>query len=84
MIIQNFNSLRCLVLEISAFQYEACHRIRTGASVHELFVGGVYSIEANDIFLIFSWLQFNIFIWWPLTRWPLGKVAIIFGKRFCD
>ena len=39
---QNFNSLGCLVLEISAFQYEACHGFRAGASVHKLFVGGVY------------------------------------------
>ena len=39
---QNFNSLGSLVLEISAFQYEACHGFRAGASVHKLFVGGVY------------------------------------------
>ena len=39
---QNFNSLGCLVLEISAFQYEACHGFRAGASIHKLFVGGVY------------------------------------------
>ena len=38
---QNFNSLGCLVLEISAFQYEACHGFRAGASVHKIFVGGV-------------------------------------------
>ena len=38
---QNFKSLRCLVLEISAFQYEVCHRFRAGAGVHKLFVGGV-------------------------------------------
>ena len=31
-----------MVLEISAFQYEACHRFRASASVHKLFVGGVY------------------------------------------
>ena len=37
---QNFNSLGCLVLEISAFQYEACHGFRAGAGVHKLFVGG--------------------------------------------
>ena len=40
---QNFNSLGCLVLEISAFQYEACHGFRAGTSVHKLFVGRVYS-----------------------------------------
>ena len=39
---QNFNSLGSLVLEISTFQHEACHRFRAGASVHKLFVGGVY------------------------------------------
>ena len=38
---QNFNSLGCLVLEISTFKYEACHGFRAGASVHKLFVGGV-------------------------------------------
>ena len=43
-IIQNFNILRCLVLEISAFQYEACHGFRAGATVHKLFVGGVWHI----------------------------------------
>ena len=41
-IMQNCNSLGSLVLEISAFQYEACHGFRAGASVHKLFVGGVY------------------------------------------
>ena len=40
---QNFISLGCLVLETSAFQYKACHGFRAGASVHKLFVGGVYS-----------------------------------------
>ena len=45
---QNFNSLGCLVLEISAFQYEACHRFRAGASVHKLFVGGVYSVRQRS------------------------------------
>ena len=39
---QNFNSLGCLVLEVSTFQYEACHGFRAGASVHKLFVGGVH------------------------------------------
>ena len=39
---QNFNSLGCLVLEISAFQYDAYHGFRVGASVHKLFVGGVH------------------------------------------
>ena len=39
---QTFNSLGCLVLEISAFQHEACHGFRAGASVHKLFVGGVH------------------------------------------
>ena len=47
---QNFNSLGCLVLEISTFKYEACHGFRAGASVHKLFVGGVYDqISANDM-----------------------------------
>ena len=41
---QNFNSLGCLVLEISAFQYEACNGLRAGASVHKLFVGGVLAL----------------------------------------
>ena len=40
-ITQNFNSLRCSVLEISAVQFGACHGFRAGASVHKLFVGGV-------------------------------------------
>ena len=44
---QNFNSLGCLVLEIAAFQYEACHGFRAGASVHKLFVGGVYVIRQS-------------------------------------
>ena len=43
-IMQNFNSLGCLVLEISAFQYDAYHGFRVGASVHKLFVGGVCSV----------------------------------------
>ena len=44
-IIQHFNSLRCLLLEISAFQYEACHGFRAGASDHNLFVGGVLYVK---------------------------------------
>ena len=40
-ILQNFNSLGSVVLEIPAFQYEACHGFRAGAGVHKLFVGGV-------------------------------------------
>ena len=28
---------------MSAFQYEACHGFHAGASVHKLFVGGVYA-----------------------------------------
>ena len=43
---QNFISLGYLVLEISAFQYEGCHGFRAGASVHKLFVGGVYQRRA--------------------------------------
>ena len=43
---QNCNSLGCLALEISAFQNEACHGFRAGASVHKLFVGGVHDIVA--------------------------------------
>ena len=46
-IMQNFNSLECLVLEISAFQYEACHGFRAGASVHKLVVGGVWRTPRN-------------------------------------
>ena len=30
-----------MVIEISAFQYEACDGFRAGDSVHKLFVGGV-------------------------------------------
>ena len=44
---QNFNSLGCLVLEISAFQYEARHGFRAGASVHKLFVGGVCDFDPD-------------------------------------
>ena len=39
---QNFNGLGCLVLELSGFQGKACDGFRAGASVHKLFVGGVY------------------------------------------
>ena len=48
--LQNFNSLRCLVLGISAFQYEACHGCCAGASVHKLFVGGVYQSVCKHLF----------------------------------
>ena len=44
-IVQNFKSLWCLVLEISTFHYEARHGFRAGASVHKLFVGGVYRLR---------------------------------------
>ena len=40
-IIQNFNSLRYSVLKISAFAFDGYHRFRTGAGVHNIFVGGV-------------------------------------------
>ena len=36
---QNFNSLGYSVLEISVFQYEACHGFRAGGSVHKIFCG---------------------------------------------
>ena len=49
-ITQNFNSLRCSVLKISAFQFGACHGFRAGASVHILFVGGVCVIR-------FEWIN---------------------------
>ena len=55
---QNFNSLGCLVLEISAFQYEACNGLRAGASVHKLFVGGVYSV----LTLISAWVSNNFHV----------------------
>ena len=32
--------------DISAFQYEACHGFRVGASVHNFFMGGVYAISS--------------------------------------
>ena len=59
---QNFNSLRCLVFEISAFQYEARHGFRAGASVHKLFVGGVCLKERwlNDLSVL-SLFQLNGF-----------------------
>ena len=48
-IMQNFNSLGCLVLEISAYQCEACHGFRAGASVHKLYVGGVLMKIYNQL-----------------------------------
>ena len=42
---QNFNSLRPLVAEISAFEFDAYHRFLDGAGVHKLFVGGVNTIR---------------------------------------
>ena len=57
-IMKNFNSLGCLVLEISAFQYEACHGFRAGASVHKLFVGGVK-----------KWMHVDVCVWVCVYTW---------------
>ena len=40
-IVQNFNSLRCLVLEISSLKFDDHRGFHAGAGVHKLFVGGV-------------------------------------------
>ena len=40
-IIQNLNSLRCLVLEISSFEFDNYRLFNAGAGVNKLFVGGV-------------------------------------------
>ena len=50
-IIQNFNSLRCLVLEISPFKFGNHRGFRYGAGVHKPFMGGVwhYTMKNNRI-----------------------------------
>ena len=45
-IIQIFNSLRRLVLEISSF--DDYHKFRAAAGVHKLFVGGVF-VAYDDV-----------------------------------
>ena len=39
--IKYFKILTSYDVWVSAFQYEAYHELRAGASVHKLFVGGV-------------------------------------------
>ena len=46
--IQNLNSPRCLVLEISSFEFDDYHGFRTGAGAHELFVSGV-NVQVYEI-----------------------------------
>ena len=67
---QNFNSLGCLVLEISAFQYEACHGFCAGASVHKLFVGGVYRNEVTPCtYISFCLYLLKIRTFWVIFHW---------------
>ena len=73
---QNFNSLGCLVLEISAFQYEACHGFRAGASVHKLFVGGVHPIENHGDMICVTKLE-HIPLFYKYTVYP-KKYAHVF------
>ena len=48
--VQNFNSLRCLVLEISSFAHDDNCGVRAGAGVDKLFVGCLFDhIRANPL-----------------------------------
>ena len=54
-IIQNFNSLRCLVLEISSIEFDNHRGFRASAGVHKLFEGRVSRKDAFWKWLDFYW-----------------------------
>ena len=75
-IIENFNSLRCLVLEISAFQYEACHGFRACDSVHKLFLWAVYH---SNICLLNRWNRLTYFYIFVLKLCPGLIISFVKG-----
>ena len=91
-IMRNFNSLGCLVLEISTYQYEACHGFRFGASVHKLFVGGViakHERPSNEFWCYPKHKYHTVFFQQSCpkfessmtNRWEIPFIALDIGKR---
>ena len=81
---QNFNSLGCLVLEISAVQCEACHGFGAEASVHKLFVGGVIAlteIGSRNIDVVKHLFENYEFHYMVPSNNLYGGVGIYFSKN---
>ena len=57
-IVQNFNSLRCLVLEISSFEFADNRGFRADAGVNKNFVGGASVNCTISKFLVETHIQY--------------------------